>query len=87
MEKFFGKQRQRGRVNENPTVDQALKNNQALRVISSIDLDIIKGNTRGSNSSIIVAQDENCEPLSKRRRKQKSGGMQWYLLQTHINCF
>ena len=34
IEKFFGCQRQRGRVNENPNVQEFLKNTQALRVIN-----------------------------------------------------
>ena len=44
LEKYFGRQRQRGRVNENPTVAQYLKNEQALRVISSINVDVTLGN-------------------------------------------
>ena len=43
IEKYFGRQQQRGRVNENPTVAQYLKNEQVLRVISSIDLDVTFG--------------------------------------------
>ena len=35
LEKFFGLQRQRGRVNKNPSVQEFQKNSQALRVIQS----------------------------------------------------
>jgi len=35
LENFFGKQRQRGRVNENPSVNAFVKNTQALRIIDS----------------------------------------------------
>ena len=35
LEKYFGLQRQRGRVSDNPTVDQFFKNDQALRVASA----------------------------------------------------
>ena len=35
LEKFFGVQRQRGRVNENPDVQAFCKNTQAIRVIGS----------------------------------------------------
>jgi hypothetical protein len=71
LEKFFGKQQQRGRVKENPTVNQALKNNQALRVISSINLDVVLGNTRGTRStSVMLLDKENQECLPKRRRLQ-----------------
>jgi len=48
LEKFFGCQRQRGRVNENPTATQFLKNTQALRVVNSFcmaQLEAIAGAT------------------------------------------
>ncbi len=35
LENFFGRQRQRGRVNENPSVAEFLQNTQALRVINT----------------------------------------------------
>lgn len=59
LEKFFGQQRQKGRVNENPNVSQFLKNNQALRVVNGVCRGTVKaGNCRGSND---------------RRRKHTSG--------------
>ncbi len=69
LEKFFGWQRSRGGVNDNPNVAQFLKNNQALRVANSIDLDFVKGNCRGNNETSISSGKENCEPLKKRQRK------------------
>lgn len=72
LEKFFGRQRQRGGVNENPSISQFLKGNQALRVINSIDLDITRGNTRGSNRSNLPGK-ENVAPLPKRRRVKPTG--------------
>lgn len=72
LEKFFGRQRQRGGVNENPNVSQFLKGNQALRVINSIDLDITMGNTWGSNCSNLPGK-ENVAPLPKRRRVEPTG--------------
>lgn len=71
LEKFFGRQRQRGRANVNPNVAEALKSNQALRVINSINLDTARGNTRGTNSTALYGK-ENQEPLPKRRRVRKS---------------
>ena len=66
LEKFFGCQRQRGRVNENPSVAEFVKNTQALRVCGNQ----IKGNCRGSNSKRVLTFDkENIAPLTKRRRK------------------
>ena len=48
IEKFFGCQRQRGRVNENPNAQEFLKNTQALRVINGMCPNITRGNCRGS---------------------------------------
>ena len=45
LEKYFGRQRQRGGVNDNPNASQLLKGNQALRVVNSIDFDVVLGNT------------------------------------------
>ena len=72
LEKFFGRHRQHGGVNENPNVAQFLKGNQALKVINSIDLDITKGNTRGTNRSSLPGK-ENLAPLPKRRRAKHTG--------------
>ena len=47
LENFFGRVRQFGRVNENPTVAEMLKSTQALRVINDIHLDDVIGNCRG----------------------------------------
>jgi hypothetical protein len=66
LEKFFGVQRQRGRVNENPCVREFCHNTQALRVIGTVCGQVSKGNTRGnlSDSSDIAAD----HPLIKRKR-------------------
>lgn len=69
IEKYFGRQRQRGGVNESPTIAQVLKNAQALRVINSIDVDTGAGNTRGTNKKRFHVGKENSEPLPKRRYK------------------
>ena len=47
LEKFFGIQRQRGRVNENPNVREFCQNTQALRVIGTACANVSRGNTRG----------------------------------------
>ena len=36
LEKFFGRLRQHGRANQNPTVAEALKSTQILRVVDSV---------------------------------------------------
>ncbi len=73
IEKYFGRQRQRGRVNENPTVAEYMKNEQALRVISSIKLNTTKGNTRGTNENHIKVTPNDYKPLCKRRKKDNIG--------------
>ena len=50
LEKFFGQQRQRWKVNENPNVHHVL-NTQTLRVVNGVCRDRVKaGNSRGSNN-------------------------------------
>jgi len=63
LEKFFGCQRQRGRVNENPTATQFLKSTQALRVVYSFRMASVKGNCRG-NKQPVNWEYEN-QPLPK----------------------
>ena len=62
LEKFFGLQRQRGKVNEHPSVQEFIKNTQALRVIKIAKISI-KGNCREDS---IIDQDECC-PIKKRK--------------------
>ena len=78
IDKYFGRQRQRGRTNENSTVIQFLKNEQALRAFNSIDLDVTLGcNTRGSNKRTIADGEEHT-PLPKRKESDS-------LILTHIS--
>ena len=67
LEKFFGLQRQRGRVNENPNVQEFQKNSQALRVIQACT-NSIKGNCRGNKD--IDATEHT--PLPRRSRGQSN---------------
>ena len=71
LEKFFGCQRQRGRVNENPSAAEFVKNTQSLRVINSISVSSITGNCRGTKrkSYDLESSDLN-KPLKKRIRKR-----------------
>ena len=66
LEKFFGCQRQRGKTNENPNVQQFCKNSGALRVINGTCGDVSKGNCRGSKYTIDWEKENR--PLPKRRR-------------------
>ena len=68
LEKFFGNQRQRGGVNENPTVQEFCKNTQALRVINNVCGEV-SGNCRGRKRS-----RENDDPLQENTplRKRKA---------------
>ena len=49
LEKFFGCIRQHGRVNDNPTVLQAMTATQTLRVANSLRFATITGNCRGAS--------------------------------------
>ena len=72
IEKFFGCQRQRGRVHENPSVADFIQNTQALRVANVFARDTVKGNCRGSNKRRRHEIDlENDEPLPKRKRSSR----------------
>ena len=64
IEKFFGCQRQRGRVNENPNAQEFLKNTQALRVINGMCPSVTRGNCRGNTEQ----QKLDVTPLHKRSR-------------------
>ena len=71
LENFFGQQRQRGRVNENPNVSEFVKNTQALRVVNS-SCATVRGNCRGARKKKNDAplEVENT-PLRKRKTKHK----------------
>ena len=69
LEKHFGQQRQRGRVNENPNAKDFVKNTQALRVVNGMCGDV-RGNCRGSGTI-----QENCRgsvQLPKRKYIHKN---------------
>ena len=77
IEKFFGQQRQRGSSNDNPNVDQFLKNTQAIRVINTTRSNI-RRNFRGTNKAETLHQQQKWiagkenKPLPKRRNRKKS---------------
>ena len=68
LENFFGQQRQRGRINENPTVNDFIKGTQVLRVLNGLCKDV-KVKSRASSSK--HKKDEPAslsQPLPKRRK-------------------
>ena len=68
LESLFGKQRMRGRYNDNPSVEAFLKGTVSLRVQGSVAAKPKRGNcSRGDQEAIIV----NDTPLPKRRRRNK----------------
>ena len=69
LDSFFGCQRQRGRVNENPTVHEFCQNTQALRVVNSICQNVVKGNCCRKREKTHVEVENR--PLMKRRRVHK----------------
>ena len=69
-ENFFGRQRQTGKSNENPTVADFLKNIQSLQVINSFGLECVTaGNCHGTKRKVhdLEATWLN-NPLEKRKR-------------------
>ena len=69
LEKFFGRQRQTGAVNEHPTANQIFTNNQSLRLANSIKIETHKGNTQ--NKRINKFTEISDTPLPKRKRGPK----------------
>lgn len=67
IERYFGRQRQRGSVHDNPNVEEFSKNAQAIRIVDSVARAPLRGNCRGGRQD--VEDKENCEPLPKRPRK------------------
>ena len=67
LENFFGCIRQRGRVNNNPTVRETLKSAQTFRVISTIRFNqVVGGNCRGgAKGKALELEDIDMEPLKK----------------------
>lgn len=69
---FFGCQRQRGGMNDNPTVQDYYTNTQALRVVNSFcQGTIIRGNCRGTREDTDKVTEKHCTPLPRRTRKRK----------------
>ena len=71
LESFFGKQRMRGRYNDNPSVEAFLKGTVSLRVQGSVAAKPKRGNcSRGDQEAIndIIVNDTQ---LPKRRRRNK----------------
>ena len=64
LEDFFGQQRQRGRVNENPNVLEFIKNTQAMRVVNTA-CSTVRGNCRGTQKRKGPIEVENT-PLQKK---------------------
>ena len=70
LENFFGQQRQRGRVNENPSVAEFLKNTQALRVVNT-SCATARGNCRGKRKNKGDPLEVENTPLKKRKKEHK----------------
>lgn len=70
IENFFGQQRQRGRVNENPSAQQFVENTRALRVVNGT-CSHVRGNCRGSADSMQKGPMVDNSALPKRKTKHK----------------
>lgn len=71
LEKFFGCQRQRGGVNENPNVQEFYKNTQALRVVNSVARPAVYGNCRGNKGDTSIDWEKENTPLHKRKTPRR----------------
>ena len=69
LEKYFGRQRQRGGVNENPNCQEFLQNNNALRMVNSITIETHKGNVHDNDCSMALPKISE-KPLPKRRKQE-----------------
>ena len=69
IEKFFGCVRQHGRVNNNPTVLEALQSTQTLRVINSLRFASITGNCRGTNKRKALTLEDCDAKLPPKKKK------------------
>ena len=75
LENYFGKQRERGGLCDNPTVQESLKSAVAIRAQRSLNLDRVQGNCSGKRR-LIESQKEfeeeiDATPLPKRKRHSK----------------
>ena len=67
LECYFGRQRQRGGTDDNPTAVDFLNNTQSLRVVDSFCSPVIRGNCRGTNMKRKLTADDTT-PLTRRKR-------------------
>ncbi len=67
LEHYFGKQRGCGGRNENPTLDQCIKNAPALRMQKSFVLNPVRGNCRRKRF-LTEIQEVDDTPLPKRKK-------------------
>ena len=85
LEKYFGRQRQRGGVHENPTSHEFLKNNGPLRVVNSIRIETHRGNTMTQcRDNIHVPVYISTKPLQKRKRERKTSGKTIIIMSTKM---
>lgn len=71
LERFFGLQRQRGGVHDNPNAKEFRNNTQALRVVNSVARAPKRGNCRKGKQDTSLSNDDINEPLPKRPRRSK----------------
>ena len=69
LERFFGLQRQRGGVHDNPNANKFLKNTQAIRVVNSVTRAPTRGNCRKEKLDTTFDKENMHKPLPKHTRK------------------
>ena len=66
LEEFFGKQRSRGRYNDNPSVQQYMENCNSIRLMAALTLENKRLNTHMQD------EDYTWAPLRRKRRRTNS---------------
>ena len=69
LEQFFGLQRQRGGVHDNPNVQEFVKKTQALRVVNSVARAPGRGNCRRGKQDTSFDKENIYKPLPKQTRQ------------------
>ena len=70
LEQFFGCQRQRGGMHDNPNAKQFLQNTQVLRVVNTF-CKRVRGNCRGNTADDSNAEHDD-DPLPRRSKRRKT---------------
>ena len=72
LEQYFSCQRQRGKMNDNPTVAEVFKSTDTLRVVSDINIKSFAGNCRDKSSSTATNTSQVSRLLKRKKREESN---------------